>query len=739
MGNKTTLFRHISLVILITAGASEGCSDALDLESRAQAVTATTEGAAGLQPGARSDAARGVLLSPTPEGEEHHVLVMREGRREFLAADVAVGRRLRTTGARPITSELAPVADVADAPASAKRDQLLMAAAAMPPDAPIRILAELNDVPFAWHELRNGALRDDDRRWVLGVRREQAGRITGPLASRLRALGASEVSEYWASPMVAATIRARDVPVIAAWSEIRGIGPARVEGRPLAYSAGLDAADGMGTRHFVTDGYSGWSNGRAGDHVRVGIVEIAFAGTTDNNFLNANHYGFRYPWNASRVRGIYVCGTGACVSTPGATSVYANHGTRVTQIIAGDIESFSDPNVSDPVEQRRRSGISPGSEIYYYGMGQNALNCQGTFAAIEAAIDDGVDILNMSFQLSCNVCSRFCDPCGLNTALSNAAGTGMLTVSAIGNSLSPPPVGTCDAAYPASRRDGLAVGFLHSSNAGQAAIPYNSQRISDTLGAAQDIQGSSSRGGMPVRLFTGGMQRFAVADLAAPGSYETNWYLTPPGSYGGTPLWSEGSSWAAATVTGAAAVMRHAGNAMGFWFNDARALLVNMLLMGDGYQYDFNGGSFRPVGFDPRSGAGRVHMHHPDDLVQPAGWGWHRFVLSQGQVATFPVGDPGAEDSRVRQWKSAMTWVESDYDNIADIILSVHNTCAPAGQSSFVDNDVSFDIRKRIVLSSANISGRCLEGRVEAWGIPAGQTRTVYVADYFHSGDPTAH
>lgn len=29
--------------------------------------------------------------------------------------------------------------------------------------------------------------------------------------------------------------------------------------------------------------------------------------------------------------------------------------------------------------------------------------------------------------------------------------------------------------------------------------------------------------------------------------------------------------------------------------------------------------------------------------------------------------------------------------------------------------------------------------KISAWGIPAGQTRTVYVADYYHSGNPADH
>jgi len=58
-----------------------------------------------------------------------------------------------------------------------------------------------------------------------------------------------------------------------------------------------------------------------------------------------------------------------------------------------------------------------------------------------------------------------------------------------------------------------------------------------------------------------------------------------------------------------------------------------------------------------------------------------------------------------------------------------------------VADDWSYDIRKRIELAQTQIGGRCLSYRIRTfpWSMPSGQTRTVYVADYFHGGNPSDH
>lgn len=78
-------------------------------------------------------------------------------------------------------------------------------------------------------------------------------------------------------------------------------------------------------------------------------------------------------------------------------------------------------------------------------------------------------------------------------------------------------------------------------------------------------------------------------------------------------------------------------------------------------------------------------------------------------------------------------------NRIADIVLRVYDACPPGRGRILVRSDERFDIRTRIELSQSMISGRCLEYDIVAYSIPPGETRTVYVADYFHAGNPADH
>ncbi len=79
-----------------------------------------------------------------------------------------------------------------------------------------------------------------------------------------------------------------------------------------------------------------------------------------------------------------------------------------------------------------------------------------------------------------------------------------------------------------------------------------------------------------------------------------------------------------------------------------------------------------------------------------------------------------------------MTWFETNYDQAADIYLTVTDSCHG---NALVAQDVSWDFRKRIDLFQSQISNKCLVYNVVAYSIPPGQTRRVFVADYFHSGN----
>ncbi len=690
--------------------------------------------------GIRRDITLEMLLNPGFELEEHHVLIDGGRGLEVIEDQTVFAEHLPFQ--QTLLTSLNPkgVGPAMDMRPSSRKD-LLKRTAALPPRYPVRVIVALANLPFAWRVLRDNSLTDEEHSFVLRARMEQTRRVTEPIANQLRSLGAQGIEEYWIAPLVSAEIQAQDVPFVASWHEVVDLMSNEIVSTPLAYSAGLDAADGVLTRDFLEHGHIGWYGGQAGGRQRVGVIETSYPGVPDPNLLNDRHVGFTDPGGRTRVRALFDCTSGRCLLNTSPTPQVANHGTRVTQILAGDLEGYQDPRVTGTAELRRRSGIIPGAEIFYYAA---TGDCNVKIAAFQRAIGDRVDVANMSFALNlsrmrCN-CVPNCDPCGLDSLIATMANSGILPVSAVGNDNTGNLSGTCTASYPALRRDGLAVGYLHSADEGMPAIPYQAQIVGAT----------SSQGGMTVRrAASGGTDApgaFAVVDLVAPGEYETSWYFSPRDGYGvspNSPVYAGESSFAAPVVSAAAALLREAGNRAGLQLNDARALLVNMLLMGDGYHYTRNGRRV-DTGFDPRSGAGRLRMHYPAELVSPMGWGWHRFEMRSNYIATYRVGGTAGVDGRATQWKGAMTWVEVDYNNIADVVFSIWNMCpAGGGPPVMLARDDSYDIRKRLVLYrnqfSPNGDRACLEVRIETFNIPDGQTRTVYVADYFHSGDPATH
>ena len=491
----------------------------------------------------------------------------------------------------------------------------------------------------------------------------------------------------------------------------------------------------VGTRMVGTmnQGFRGGSGAWLGSGaIRMGVLE--HKPVNGNNWLNTSHVGFR-TGSLTRIMGQYDCpATGSCALVyPGST--IPTHGTIVTAVAAGSIEGGQDTAITDPFERRQRSGTAPDSQIFYF---RAQGGCGAMTNSITLAMQASVDVLNVSIGYapdfaSADQPSPYCAPTvdcgGLNVAIRNATDAGVLIVGAMGNTRDVTPDDVCNPSYPTTRREVLGVGAVDTT---QRTQPYDTR----------PLLSSSSRGGTDIVLSSGPAipGAFAVADLAAPGAV-SYFYTGGTNGYTATNAFSAGTSIAAPVVAGAAGVLRNYFATIGWPYYDARVALVNMLLLGDAYSAD--AGADRLAGFDQRSGAGRLHFHVPDDfdLVAPWGWGSHVVTIGPNQTIEFPVWGVGPESAYVRQWKVAMTWKEDNYQSVADIVLEVFNICPSSGPEVEIRSDWSYDIRKRVELQQSEIGGRCLVYRVRTfpWSMPAGQTRTVYVADYFHGGNPLDH
>ncbi|MCG8425613.1 MAG: S8 family serine peptidase [Proteobacteria bacterium] len=574
------------------------------------------------------------------------------------------------------------------------------------PDNMVRVTVQLDDVGFDFAQIRSAqadqrAARVEERKQAIDARQRD---LIGVLQQR----GGKDFKQLWLVNQVSATLPAGQVAGLVDLAGVTAVLPDSEKGGSLLAYSGIEGRDGMNINAFLDHGYDGNNNGRAGGAVRIGVIEW-------NNFMARTHKGFQdWAGGPNRVKQVHDCRGLSCLLT--ATDQNNSHGTHVSWVAAGSIEQGQDSVFpgGGTADQERRSGIATEAEVYYYTID----GCSELSAALQEAVSDGVDVVNMSFWVwSRNCMAHYDDNCGgVNGAITNAVNAGVLVVAAAGNESR--ATGDCTMVYPSWRSDVLAVGALdttHSTTAYGTAVQT----------------GYSSEGGVPLKTVGGVSSTYSGVDLSAPGLWSYN-FTNAPASYNTT--WRiSGTSFASPAVAGSGALLRDEFNTRGWGVNNARVLFINLLTMGD--TWDHNTGADRSSGVSDVSGYGRFNLHRPSgtDLAGPWGWGWRYFTIHDGETHKFTVWDAAAESPLVTQTKWAVTWFESNPNSVADIVIKLVNTCPPGGGQVTVGLDYSFDLRKSVSLDQSQIGGRCLEMQVIGIDVPPGG-RTVYSADYFHSG-----
>jgi Subtilase family len=626
------------------------------------------------------------------------------------------------------------------------------------PSEEVSFTAALDGDDFDWRVLGRLRANTEERTAVLASRQEAISSLLRPVVSRLRELG---VQTYQVHPLTPSIDGVAPMATVRLLSNMTGlhvqVNARRLRGHNNQFG-GQNARAGMRVSSFHSNGITGNSFGRMGGALRFGIVELEGA-PTQNNWPNFSHVGYLeyagyFPptintrWVAVRdyvsvPSNLYPGGP-----TTWPTGHEGKHGNNVARVLAGSIESGIDSSQTNQIDRIQRSGVAGSGSLYYYRINASG---SGLSLALEQAIIDGIDVLNMSFGVPCieggppssspsanTGCSIFCDNFGARAGLQNAADAGILLVAGVGNGGTGIQGTVCNAGFPATNTNVLSAGWLDTST-----TPSSPSSVSEYDSSI--LTSESGRGGIDVVVSGAGsspiQNAFGVVSLSAPGAWSFPYGMGTTG-YAYSELPFSGTSFSSPAVAASAGLLRAAFNWIGWSLNDSRVLMTNMLLMGDGYQATWGGGQW-PLGMDRRSGAGRVHLQFPfyGSMVAPLGWGWHTADLQNGQDLWVEVGGPGVEESGVTHWKCAMTWRETasvTSQPVADIVLEVWDFCAPGGPI-VVRQDWSYDIHKRMELNSSEITNRCLRYRVRALSIPSGQTRRVYVADYYHSGNPADH
>lgn len=591
------------------------------------------------------------------------------------------------------------------------RELLLAEATKAQPDDLISATLTLKDLPADWEAFAQLPDKTARAAFVDQRRASLDGTRLG-LINWLASVGAKDIGATWLANHVHARIPAKHLPAAVKRPEV-----VEASGALKLTPGGYGGRETQNATR-IANLYNANINGHGGSRVGGGRIKIGIIEWDDgnDNFPVRGHVG----WNArdhgaNRMVAVKTCYSFGCFDTsysaPGLT-----HGHIVSWVAGASIEAGQDTafpgNYTD--DQRVRSGNLRDAYLRYYQVRDNA----GLDAAIDAAVAEGVDVINMSFGFTSNpLCDRYRDGSGVNASLAAAVAAGVVPVACAGND---GPTTGCSAWWPGTRTETLAVGGLNTLNQTDAY-------------ASVPMLANASRGGMTVRLYSSGAYVTQnVVDLVAPGVVQFVGAAAPNAYDGGNQA---GCSIASPIVSAFVGGLKNAFHAVGFPQN-AKLLMTQALLMGDGW----NTTQITAQGTSDLSGAGRVRAHWPSavDMTGPWGWGWREVTILDGQTVEWPVGDNGPESSLITQWKWAVLWTEPDLDNVSDIDFRVVNKCPPGGGEQTLLYDAGYQVRARFRLGQSSISGRCLFMRAYGYKVVPGG-KTFYSADYFHSGDPSTH
>jgi hypothetical protein len=604
--------------------------------------------------------------------------------------------------------------------------------ASLPPDARVTLLVELADPGYDFGQLRGK--EDTERLGLISARLGQIARPQEEVASALEANSAAIVGRFWLGGSgLAVETSAASAPAIAALPGVRFVELDVAEDQPTGAYDLTDIRNGTGIQSLIDAGFASDTNNRTDPArpIRIGIIETDGNGLGDN-YIGRAHVGFCDDAGGctSRVRRVYQC-TSSCRTTTAAMDPGTPHGQIVSSIAAGDITQGQDPGYpgGNSADQRRRSGMAPEADIHYYLYDGAA----GLRNAVQQVVEDGVDVVNMSFGWG--TCDPDEDHGAVNAAIRAATDADVFFVGATGTdsrSLDEP----CRVMWPATRPEVLAVVGLMSSD---STIPYGDLSIGYPEGP--DPGCASRFGDIPIVMRDGSEHTATVLGLAAPGVVRRV-LRDPPDRYDETDSGGCGSSFAAPVVAGAASDLRDLFREMGWAAaDDARALYVNMALMGDawdGQDVTTPGGSIR-LGDRPsrHSGYGRLVMQWPEagGATGPWYWHWAPYTVHTGEEISVPVSTGGAEPDGITELKAVAAWFPTRLDSVSDVVLQVVSDCDGQAMDEVLEADDSFDYHKRVRLPGAAAAGRCLVSRLVGVDTPpAGQT--VYLAHMYHAGPP---
>jgi hypothetical protein len=464
------------------------------------------------------------------------------------------------------------------------------------------------------------------------------------------------------------------------------------------------------------------------DDIKIAVIEGAIVSMVSNR-INGTHPGWgdcEMDSCESRLRSEMSCSltdrdADACLPWPEGAQDLGNHGTWVASIAAGDLTQGQDPAMTDPDERRKRTGIAPEASILYL----NATSTGSVASAVAYAFVQGADVINLSLAITDCTYAQGADCGGLNDVFRMVTEGGALVVAAAGNenvaSGRCNPDANCNVCYPAIRPEILSVANVDTPT----GIDYDLAQISSDSSRGWARVGV---GGQFAALYPTGVDIPAVS-ISAPGTICS--YFSTADAYDDTGR--SGTSFAAPVISAGAGLIREEfGNAV----RDARMLKSHVLAMGDG-----SGGDVpKPgvtVGMSSTRGTGRVKFHPFGSMQSPKGMAHRSFEIQENELIVFNAADTegAAFEAEVTQWKMGMHIDWWDLSAIPYLLITYWNAC---DRHELIASDLRPGLERHVILDGRAIDQACIEVRVFGYSVPAGGVK-VFVTDYYHSGDPSAH
>lgn len=580
----------------------------------------------------------------------------------------------------------------------------------------IRVVIHLEEQPFDFSRLRD--LREDKQKdaykSVVQERRAQLSIGQKRVENQIQNLGGKVSNRFFLSNSLVANIPAESVEAL---TKIQSVVAVEEDLPAKSDADGIERRNAMG---IPSEGMPGLNGGQGS--TESSDTEVLFGVIEANNALNTSHVSF-LDWvgGPSNILDTDICNSSSCSGS--STTAFNSHGTNVTSVILGSIEQGQNASITDTNARRRRSGIAIEAHANYYNAGGFM---SGVAQAVESAVADGVDVINMSLSPTNNYCSNE-SLSGTQGAVRAANDAGVVIVVSAGNDADDLPAGTCSVSSLGALPETITVGATNDvTNLGS----MDSVALSDYSG----------RGTVSISLNGGRSVSSRMVDLIVTGDAD----LVAGSGTTGTAN-NIGTSFSAPQVAGVAGLLKDWVNdrgGLGGMENDPYALRTLLAVMGDGVSSTAGGGSGFGFTVSDHSGFGHLRFINLDTEVgSGGGWGLQRRYLAPGSVVEWSVGHSVPESSSVLGWKFAANWEWPSYGGSPDIRFDLVDKCPSGGGETIVRTAARHPLKARMRMRASELSsqfhGRCLYLRATVEH--ASGTVPLYTADYYYTSPRINH